>query len=572
MPWCVARRPALRRLIAFLIVFNGALDLILALVRDLPERAALLQDVLPLDISLGSRTLTVVAGFMLIMLGRGLARGKRHAWMMAFPLLLSAAVLHLVKDLDVEQAVFALLLAAVLWLRREDYQAGSDAPSLRRGYVALALGVALATGYSFGGVLVLHHQLHHPLRIRHALRTSLRLVAFQHVHLHHAATPHAAWFVQSVPVLSAVALIYGVVMILRPAILRGGATAEDRVRMRELVHTFGLNPLAPYALQEDKALFFTATRSSGLAYRVAGEVAVVLGDPIGPPGEVPAVLAEFLHFCRARGWHPAFYQVLPALAPLYRARGFKLLKIGEDAVLDLPTFTLSGKRLANVRHSVTHAERAGLRIHVYRLADVGEELRSQLAAISRAWLSGKMSAEMGFSMGTFGEVLDEETLVSVAVDEQGTAWAFITLVPVPARRGWMLDLMRRRADAPGGAMELLIARTAEYLRERGSQTFSLSLAPLASTHPSDEDTAAVVRRAREFLYEHFDQLYNYRSLQRFKDKFNPRWEERFLAYPTAAPLATVIAAVVRVHLAPRPRAKGPWRLIRGYPVPTRVPA
>jgi hypothetical protein len=55
MPWCVTRRPALRRLIAFLIVFNGALDLILALVRDLPERAALLQDVLPLDISLCPR-------------------------------------------------------------------------------------------------------------------------------------------------------------------------------------------------------------------------------------------------------------------------------------------------------------------------------------------------------------------------------------------------------------------------------------------------------------------------------------------------------------------------------------
>ena len=340
---------------------------------------------------------------------------------------------------------------------------------------------------------MIHRQLHHPVVIRHVLRTSLRLVVFQHVHLHHAATPHAAWFVQSVPVLSAVALIYGVVMILRPAILRGGATVEDRARMRELVHTYGLNRLAPYSLQEAKALFFNATRTAGLAYRVAGEVAVALGDPIGPPGEVPGVLDEVLHFCRARGWHPAFYQVLPALAPLYRARGFKLMKIGEDAVLDLPTFTLSGKRMANVRHSVTHAERAGLRVHVCRLAEVGEELRTQLAAISRAWLSGKMSAEMGFSMGTFGEVLDEETLVAIALDEQGTAWAFITLVPVPARRGWMLDLMRRRVGAPGGAMELLIARTAEYLHERGDQTFSLSLAPLASTHPCDEDMAAVVR-------------------------------------------------------------------------------
>jgi lysylphosphatidylglycerol synthetase-like protein (DUF2156 family) len=137
--------------------------------------------------------------------------------------------------------------------------------------------------------------------------------------------------------------------------------------------------------------------------------------------------------------------------------------------------------------------------------------------------------------------------VAVALDEQGTARAFITLIPVPARRGWMLDLMRRRADASGGAMELLIARTAEYLRERGNQTFSLSLAPLASTHPSDEDTAAVVRRARKFLYEHFDHLYNYRSLQRFKDKFNPRWDERFLAYPTGETTRAADPWLLRPH-------------------------
>jgi lysylphosphatidylglycerol synthetase-like protein (DUF2156 family) len=99
----------------------------------------------------------------------------------------------------------------------------------------------------------------------------------------------------------------------------------------------------------------------------------------------------------------------------------------------LPTFTLSGKRKSNVRHSVTHAERAGLRVHVCRLADVGE-LRMQLAAISRAWLSGKMSAEMGFSIGTLGEALDEETLVAVAL-----AVVHVHLAPRPRaqRFGWL---------------------------------------------------------------------------------------------------------------------------------------
>ncbi|HKC73583.1 MAG TPA: hypothetical protein VKF37_05200 [Chloroflexota bacterium] len=55
---------------------------------------------------------------------------------------------------------------ARLWLSRRDYQSGSDTPSLRRGYTALALGVILATVYCFGGVLGIHRQLHHPVVIR----------------------------------------------------------------------------------------------------------------------------------------------------------------------------------------------------------------------------------------------------------------------------------------------------------------------------------------------------------------------------------------------------------------------
>lgn len=556
-----------RRLIAALILLNGALDLALAVGRSLPERAVLLRQAFPLDVSLGSRTLTVVAGFALVMLARGLARGKRTAWGLALPLLLVAALLHLLKDFDVEQALFALLLAALLWLRRHEYQAGGDTPSLRRGAVALVVGVALASAYSVGGLLLLEQGAepvlpHHPRagHVERAVRAGLRLVTFQHVRLHHAATPQAIWFVHSVPVLSAVAVLYGVAMVLRPAVARGDVVPEDRRRLRELVRAFGRNPLAPYALQGDKSVFFNAARTAALAYRVAGEVAVVAGDPIGPAEEAPALLDQFQAFCHGRGWVPACYQVLPELVPLYHARGFKVMKIGEEAVLDLSGFTLTGKRMANVRHSVTHAERAGLRVHIHRLADLDADMQAQLAAISRAWLGGKMSMEMGFSMGALGEVLDEDTLVALAQDDAGCVWAFITVIPLPARGGWMLDLMRRRADAPGGAMELLLAHTAAYLCERGDRVFSLSLAPLADMQPSPEDAGPVVRRARAFLYEHFDHRYNYRSLQRFKEKFNPRWEERFLAYPAEVPLATVIAAVVRVHLARRSLGEREQRL------------
>ena len=77
------------------------------------------------------------------------------------------------------------------------------------------------------------------------------------------------------------------------------------------------------------------------------------------------VLASFLAHCYSHGWTPAFYQGLGATLPHYRARGLRGLAIGREAIIDLPSFTLSGKRIANVRHSLTHAERAVLRVQLY---------------------------------------------------------------------------------------------------------------------------------------------------------------------------------------------------------------
>ena len=60
---------------------------------------------------------------------------------------------------------------------------------------------------------------------------------------------------------------------------------------------------------------------------------------------------------------------------------------------------------------------------------------------------------------------------------------------MPGRRGWTLDLMRRRPDSPRGVMELLIARSIEEAAHRGLDEVSLGLAPLAIT-PGDSESLA----------------------------------------------------------------------------------
>src|SRR5919108_5648961 len=142
----------------------------------------------------------------------------------------------------------------------------------------------------------------------------------------------------------------------------------------------------------------------------------------------------------------------------------------------------------------------------------------------------RMGAEMGFTMGRLSAEGQPtpEARVAVARDAVGRVQAFLTVVPAGGGRGWMLDLMRRRHDSESGTMDLLIARTAETLRDEGFERLSLSLAPLASTADDDEDAPAVARWGRRLLYAKMDGAYNYRSLFNYKKKFAVRWETRYL--------------------------------------------
>jgi lysylphosphatidylglycerol synthetase-like protein (DUF2156 family) len=252
--------------------------------------------------------------------------------------------------------------------------------------------------------------------------------------------------------------------------------------------------------------------------------------------------------------------------PHYRACGLRALAIGREAIVDLPGFTLSGKRSANVRHSVTHAERAGLRVQLYATGALDAATRTELRALSDAWLAAKGGAEMGFTMGQLSPQGHPSTgaRVAVARDVAGRVQAFLTVVPAGGGRGWLLDLMRRRRDSESGTMDLLIARTAETLRDEGFERLSLSLAPLASTADDDEDAPAVARWGRRLLYAKMEGAYNYRSLFTYKKKFAVRWETRYLVYAGDAALPGALCAVARAHLpSPRLPVARPGRLWMG---------
>jgi phosphatidylglycerol lysyltransferase len=312
-----------------------------------------------------------------------------------------------------------------------------------------------------------------------------------------------------------------------------------------------MNSLSYFALAPEKSLFLSGDGRVALSYGLVGRTAVVAGDPIGPQDRLEAALSEFAQFCAEHDWDQVFCHVRAELLPLYQCLGLQALKIGEEAIVDPATFTLAGGPMHTVRAKMRHAEKAGLQTRFYRGLPPDPHVRTQLEQISKDWLTTKGGYELGFSLGRFAELDDPSITTVVALDQQEQAQAFLTFVPVFGQHGWSLDLMRRRAQAPSGVMELLLVRALDYFRGQGAQMVSLGLAPLANTC-QEQDTA--LAQALGGLANRLHLLGQPDSLFHFKRKFQPRWESRYLIYPGTLALPRVGVALLRVY---RQRA---WRV------------
>ncbi|MBI3764478.1 MAG: DUF2156 domain-containing protein [Chloroflexi bacterium] len=510
------------------------------------DRLRLLKDLLPESVTHGSRTIAVAAGFLLLSIAWNLAQRKREAWVLASWLLVVSFFAHLVKGLDFEESIIALVVLGALFALRRDFDVRSDPRRIREVVGAAPFVVVFHVAFSLLGFYLLALQLK-PAGFDPglALGEIRRRLMFDPPYLYSAATRQGRWFLESLGVLGLLGLAYVVYSVLRPVLEVESAPLIARDTAQRILRDHGRSGIAYWAGTPDKAFFFNADYSAFIAHTLVGDVALAAGDPIGPANSVRPILAAFRRHCEQNDWVPGFYQIGEANAEAFRAEGFDLLKVGEEALLDLPGFSLSGKLRSDLRQAINRGEREAWRFHLYRGPIADADLLGQMEEISAAWLAEKGGAEMGFVMGGTPLAGDQIVRPAVAQDADGRVIAFMTWAPMYAAHGWAGDVMRRPPDAPNGAMEYLITRAAVHLQEDGERVISLGLAPLKDVAESDD--ARLMARALALVASRFNTLYHFKTLDAFKEKFWPRWEPRYLAYPGRLALPKVLLSVVRAQ-------------------------
>src|SRR5713101_7988541 len=207
-------------------------------------------------------------------------------------------------------------------------------------------------------------------------------------------------------------------------------------------------------------------------------VAVSLGDPVGPLDELELTIRSFLGLCADNGWTAAFHQVLPDFLPVYRRLGLHVLKIGEEALVDLERFATRTSQQRSFRRPRRRLGAWGYRV-TREPGPHSEPVLDEVEEVSREWLSLPGRRERAFALGRFDRgYLARQPLV-VARDPAGRLVAFANQVPDVRPGVATVDLMRHRRDAPNGLMDYLFGELMLLMRREGYRWFSLGLAPLA---------------------------------------------------------------------------------------------
>ncbi|MEC4016893.1 phosphatidylglycerol lysyltransferase domain-containing protein [Streptomyces sp. H27-D2] len=529
-------------------------------------------EVLPGAVSPLAAAASIVVGLILLLLAHGLKRHKRRAWGAAVALLPLGAAAQLLYRHSVGGVLLSLLLMAFLVRHRREFAALPDPRSRWKalgnfvvlGGVSVALGLVIVNTHP--GRIIGHPSL--LSRLEHVL---WGLFGFEGPIGYRGTVGDTVGY--SLGALGLLTVATTAYLAFRPEHPAARLTADDEDRLRGLLAKHGArDSLGHFALRRDKGAVFSPSGKAAVCYRVVSGVMLASGDPIGDVEAWPGAIERFMEEARAHSWTPAVMGCSETGGEVWtRETGLDALEVGDEAIVDVADFTMSGRAMRNVRQMVKRIERNGYTTQVRRADEIGPEEMARIRRASDAWRG--TDTERGFSMalGRIGDAADGDAVIATAhrsdadapagtaapggaqspasavAGPYGDLHAVLHFVPWGAD-GMSLELMRRDRAADPGMNELLIVASLQAAPRLGVQRVSLNFAMFRSALARGERLGAgPVLRGWRGLLVFLSRWFQIESLYKFNAKFQPRWEPRFVVFRNTRDLPRIGFAAMQAE-------------------------
>ncbi len=522
-----ANRLFLRVFPAFLLFILGVINLASVLTPAISERLILLKDFFPVEAIHASNFLVLVAGVSLLGTATFLLKGLRSAWWFAIVLCIISLIGHITKAIDFEEAIAALLVLMVLITTHREYYIKTN-PRIRNVGLQTAAFTAIVTiVYGVVGFYFLDRK---HFSIDFSFLRSLRYTLQNYFLIgSNELVPRSSFakdFLFSLKIsggISIVFLVYSFIRSYKP----GMNKTEDEINLvNELIKNYGSSSLDYFKSLQDKMIFFYESQKSFISYRISGNFAVVLENPVaGSEEEMKKCIIEFDKYCFENGMKSIYYRVPEESLKIYHQLHKKDLFIGQEGVVDLTNFKLEGSTRKPMRNAINKVTDRGYKVTIHE-APVKDGVLQKIKAVSDEWLNDMGRSEIIFSQGMFDwKELKEQTIITVESPEEKII-AFLNVILDYAPGEGTYDLIRKTSDAPNGVMDFILIELFKYLKSNNLTYVNLGFAPLSGL----DDPHTFPERSMKFAYEKIRSFAQYKGLREYKDKFDPQWYNKYLIY------------------------------------------
>jgi phosphatidylglycerol lysyltransferase len=533
----------MRVLPAIFLLGLGIVNLVSVLTPAIAERLASLKNFVPVEVIHASNYTVFVAGLFLLVTAAFMLKGLRTAWWFAMVLTVLSFVGHIIKAIDYEEATIALLVIVVLLTTRKEYYIKTNRKLRTIGIQTSLLFTAAVFIYGIVGFYFIDKKY---FNIDFSIWQSIRFT-FQNYFMVGSSElrPTGTFpkhFIHSINISGFVSIAFLIYTFVQSYKTQQNISPEELKLASNLLNAHGKSAVDYFKTYGDKMVFFSESEKAFISYRVSGNFAIVLEDPIAEnKSEMKACIVQFDKFCYENGLKSIYYRVPEESLTIYHELKKKNLFLGQEGVVNLDTFTVEGKSRKSLRNAYNKVKEGGYKATVIQ-PPIKDGVLQKLKSVSDEWLQSTGRSEIIFSQGMFAwDELKQQTIVTVENKEEKII-AFLNIIPDYAKNEATYDLMRKTQDAPNGVMDFILIELFNYLKSQNIGFINIGFAPMSGIN----DPHKFPERSMKFAYEKIRSFAHYKGMRDYKEKFEPQWYNKYLIYQHDYDLLQIPTALARV--------------------------
>ncbi|MDO4534357.1 MAG: phosphatidylglycerol lysyltransferase domain-containing protein [Clostridium perfringens] len=508
-----------------LILFSGLFLIISALYPPLLERFIIVSEILPAPILQLSHKISFLIGLMLIVISKEIFCKVKRSYYITIALLILGGIFTFIKGLSYEEAIALLIVSIILRLSRKSFYRKSIPIKLSNYTITSVIVIAVTVFLIEYAKTFIHNNL---INHRYVHDYYWRIFQFKRYDVLADITTYGIFV-----------LFLVFLYITREKIEDDPIYSEkvDMNRVKEfLSETNNGNSLTHLTYLGDKKVYWALNGEAMIPYAKFNDKIIVLSDPIVPRERLSDCIQEFQKYLDIYGYKASFLQIAEENLSIYHDNGYYFFKLGEEAVVNLETFNLVGSKKSSFRNILRRFEKDGYSFEIIE-PPYTKEFLEKIKNISDEWLGGRK--EKSFSIGWFNEAYLKKAPIAILKDNnKDEIIAFVSLMYCYDGKSIAIDLMRFRKKVPNSTMEFLFLSIILYFQAKGYKRFNLGEAPLSSVGLTPG--SHLLEKFARLLYNYGQVFYSFSGLRRFKQKFKPEWEAKYLAYSSFLSLPDIL--------------------------------